>query len=1025
MEYKNGNIVTLSVKNFQTFKSQRFSFGPALNLIAAPNGSGKSSIANAIAFAFNGMPRTIGKTKDLAEYIRFGCKDAEIAVEVFFNGRIYKLSRKITQTQNQYFIDGRMVLQKEYYRLLEEMKIDVNNLCTFLPQERVGEFSRMNPKEMLEEMLKISKIHMENARMLYDDLEKVNKALESNDKKLEMVENTLNILESGMKEIKEREENELRLKKLEFKKDLMNFEHFKQRYLDVKRELSAINLKITQYTETMQQFDQKVEEAKDNPLFVEYNKNIEILKAQNVELKNIDTSLKSKIEKLEMCKLDRDNLIKRQQQRSKNIEDKKREIEALSEELKSGKEELQGEIRQFQNKIEAICDSCEFRDLVEVNQKILNTEITTLEDLDLAIPTMRKIDSKIQDCNFSLSQIQNVSQTIQRRIEDLERQKNTYTERDSMRMEMLKKYHQDTYKGVLWLRENKEMFKDEVLEPLYLHLDIDEAYSKYVETFLSFQALSSFIVKNDRDFTQLAKILKDKLNLSINVAVYAPCRSKGISRSNIKKFKLDGVLSDFIHCREEYMDFLNTYGHFHTIPISFNEIKEEEIYSSIPECRRMAICDRYSEIKRSKYGDDFVIINNRLNHKSIFNFPKIDIESIENEIMTLQKERENNKLKFEKIFEEKDALSRKKAVLKNEFDTSTISKVASKVKRISKNIEFSYNQLRELDNHVSDQNVESIESKIRQIDAEITSFHRKLEEILDVSNIPVFDLDSVRNLVLDIENHQRQQMYFRHMKVLEEERLEQTEKTKKELRESIESVKSRIRGYPSFDTLDGIPATAKEIEDEIMYLQAKLSVSKTQEHVKNDYNEKQILLKTISEDRRDLNKTKQELEAQYNDERDRLIGEINTILNPVKDTFESMFDRFGFKGTLELDTSGRDWELRILVRFRENEDLQQLSSFRQSGGEKSLTTVLFLLSLQQCESTPFRLVDEINQGMDQFNERRVFDILREMGDKSQFFIITPKLIKDLEFSENTTAIIVYGGPGITKAIEAYTQSILK
>lgn len=1024
MEFKNGNIVSLSVKNFQTFKSQKFQFGPALNLIAAPNGSGKSSIANAIAFAFNGMPKTIGKTKDISEYIRFGCKEAEIIVEVFFNNRIYKMSRKITQSQNQYFIDSKMVLQKEYYRFLDEMKIDVNNLCTFLPQERVGEFSRMNPKELLEEMLKNSKIQIESCRVLYDDLEKVNKALESNDKKMEMIENTLNILETGMKEIKEREENELRLKKLEFKKDLMNFEHYKQRYLDVKREFNAINLKVTQYSETVEQFNQKIEEAKIDPLFIEYNKNIDILNAQNKELKNIDASLKSKIERMEICKLDRDNIIKREQQRSKNIEDKKREIEGLSNELKVGKEELSTEITQFQNKIESICDSVEFRDLLEVNQKILNKEIKTLEDLELAIPTMRKIDSKIQDCNFSLSQIQNVSQSIQKRIEDLERQKNTYSERDSMKLEMLKKYHQDTYKGVLWLRENKGVFRDEVFEPLYLHLDIDESYTKYVEPFLSFQALSSFIVKNDHDFTQLTKILKDKFNLSINVAVHAPSKSKGISKADIKRFNLNGVLSDFIHCRQEYMDFLNTYGHFNTIPISVNEIKEEEIYSNIPDCKRMAVGNRYSEIKRSRYGDDFVIITSKLHHKNIFSFPKIDIDNIENEIAQLQKEREINKVKFEKIFEEKDMLNRKKAILKNEFDTSVISKFASKVKRISKNIEFSFNQLKEFESYAPVQTVDKIGREIDRIETEITNDHHKLKELLDISNIPVFNLDSVKNLVLDIENHQRQQMYFKHMKIVEEERLEHVQKTRKELREIIEEVKNRIRSYPDFDTLDGIPVTTKEIEDEIMYLQAKLSVSKTQEHVKKDYNEKQSLLRSISEDRRDLNKTKQDLEVLYDDEKIKLTNEINLILNPVKHTFEGMFERFGFKGTLELDTSGRDWELKILVKFRENEDLQQLSSFRQSGGEKSLTTVLFLLSLQQCESTPFRLVDEINQGMDHFNERRVFDILRVMGDRSQFFIITPKLIKDLEFSENTTAIIVYGGPGITKDIETYTQSIL-
>ena len=138
-----------------------------------------------------------------------------------------------------------------------------------------------------------------------------------------------------------------------------------------------------------------------------------------------------------------------------------------------------------------------------------------------------------------------------------------------------------------------------------------------------------------------------------------------------------------------------------------------------------------------------------------------------------------------------------------------------------------------------------------------------------------------------------------------------------------------------------------------------------------------------------------------------------------------MFLRFGFQGKLELDTTGKDWELKILVKFRKNETLQQLSSYRQSGGEKSLTTVLFLLSLQQCQETAFRLVDEINQGMDSTNERIVFEIIKELGVNSQFFVITPKMLDEVEFSEETKVIILFGGTGITKDIENYTNKMYK
>lgn len=47
----------------------------------------------------------------------------------------------------------------------------------------------------------------------------------------------------------------------------------------------------------------------------------------------------------------------------------------------------------------------------------------------------------------------------------------------------------------------------------------------------------------------------------------------------------------------------------------------------------------------------------------------------------------------------------------------------------------------------------------------------------------------------------------------------------------------------------------------------------------------------------------------------------------------------------------------------------------QSGGERSVATALYMLALQELTTVPFRCVDEINQGMDATNERRVFQLL--------------------------------------------------
>ena len=54
-----------------------------------------------------------------------------------------------------------------------------------------------------------------------------------------------------------------------------------------------------------------------------------------------------------------------------------------------------------------------------------------------------------------------------------------------------------------------------------------------------------------------------------------------------------------------------------------------------------------------------------------------------------------------------------------------------------------------------------------------------------------------------------------------------------------------------------------------------------------------------------------------------------------------------------------------------------------------MATALYMLALQELTTVPFRCVDEINQGMDSTNERRVFELLVETScyrSSSQYFL---------------------------------------
>lgn len=89
-----------------------------------------------------------------------------------------------------------------------------------------------------------------------------------------------------------------------------------------------------------------------------------------------------------------------------------------------------------------------------------------------------------------------------------------------------------------------------------------------------------------------------------------------------------------------------------------------------------------------------------------------------------------------------------------------------------------------------------------------------------------------------------------------------------------------------------------------------------------------------------------------------------------------------------------------------------MDSHRQSGGERAVSTIFYLMALQDLARSPFRVVDEINQGMDPRNERMVHERMVDIACSertSQYFLITPKLLNDLKFHPKMTIHCIASG----------------
>ena len=152
---------------------------------------------------------------------------------------------------------------------------------------------------------------------------------------------------------------------------------------------------------------------------------------------------------------------------------------------------------------------------------------------------------------------------------------------------------------------------------------------------------------------------------------------------------------------------------------------------------------------------------------------------------------------------------------------------------------------------------------------------------------------------------------------------------------------------------------------------------------------------------------------------------VDDVIIRVNDRFGQLFASINCRGSVELGVPANEldfdrYELAIKVAFRTGE-VPQLLGTRQSGGERSVSTMLYLLSFQNLARAPLRVVDEINQGMDEEYERRVYALIVETATRalnSQYFLISPKLLKGLEYSDRMRILFVYNGVGVPSILSA-------
>jgi chromosome segregation ATPase len=223
------------------------------------------------------------------------------------------------------------------------------------------------------------------------------------------------------------------------------------------------------------------------------------------------------------------------------------------------------------------------------------------------------------------------------------------------------------------------------------------------------------------------------------------------------------------------------------------------------------------------------------------------------------------------------------------------------------------------------------------------------------------------------------------------------------------------------------PKTIEELDNEIKTKREQADAILCQnpsalEEYKNRTKEMSDLTKAIETESSLLAGKQSEIQVV----KDRWLPKLQRIIAKISERFADNFAHIACAGQITLAGDGsrehggfgdefKDYSLEIRVKFRANEEMHLLDSHRQSGGERSVSTMLYMIALQGFTSAPFRVVDEINQGMDARNERKVFKRMVEAASvpgTPQCFVVTPKLLTQLTYSEDCTVMCIFNGPHV-------------
>lgn len=933
---------------------------------------------------------------------------------------------------------------RDVSEIVKGLNIQLDNLCQFLPQDKVVEFARMKPVELLaatEEAVGDTSL-----RYMHTKLIDLRKELAHHQASEDQISGELSRLqgdnaraERTVQQIREKERLEEEIEDLKMKVPWAEYAELKKEFQDEKKKFKDTETVLLKMKEKQEEdgtpFNVKKQLA-EKAILAEKKAKEAMQKADyKVALRGGSTRqivVDDLITEIQNKQGDIDSLESQSINRKKKIDEAIKLIDKAEQDIAAAEADAQDTPA-----------SRKKDELIKAAMKDITTQILAIES-DMDIFRGEEQDAKTIEVNARqrLSQLADVR---------------------ASRLQALERRHSGISRAYDWIQKNRSRFRGPVLGPVAMEIECpDPTHANMLEMQISNVWMSYFVVLHQVDQDLLRQEVPAATNYRPNVAVFlgdvnAPLKHQLGTSSEYARYGIVNTLDEVFQAPLVIKKALDDNFYLSKTFVCSATGNWEEFFKAQPKAQVVYTPTNRINQRTSKYNKNSIStmvaalkpsqflrsgandgargggagggLEERRQLGEQIQKAQQDIQQAINERVALEPRLRDLKEQTKAYSNERaallrgktDALARKRAaVLKKEVKTRELTRLEDAADPLTRKPAMK-RELATLINKLVAASEDLVGSFVKWTDAALAH------------SAPELSARELADQVEKMNSAARDRIA----------RLKEMEDQVAVYRRAVDGLKIQMdKKHAEAKELTGFPLS-QELQDKFTALPNESIALQTAITAKADQAEGVMIsdpgalvryqqrCADIAENERQLQSAKSNREfstTQIAELKEKWVGDLRRITSTINTNFSAAFPTVGCAGEVILrEVEGDDfakYAIEIRVKFRENEELATLDANRQSGGERSVSTILYLVALQEVAASPFRVVDEINQGMDPVNERKVWKLLGDAAtapDTPQCFLLTPKLLPDLLFSNKVTVLQIFNGTLIKDVAQGFTR----